>query len=372
MAKKSRQILLDDSLQPYVDKIVVLFNQMSTLRGESPNLSTILAYLYIFKQITQSQLKKFTGISRGTISATLNMLMQFNVLERKIIPGTHTNLYLLKLDMNQISSQGLQRRANSTQDLMQFFLSIKNRIQSIAEKKYGITSMENLQEFINEEQDLKKISLLWNRSKQINAYFQTYIDLIKKTAKSEFDHNVIPEQTSKKFNMQSISTLDGLEDKIIDHLSNSSLFKLWRGASGTKSGSLKFSHTISLIIAHLILNETLTQKRLQNLTGFSAGTISQDLSYLEEKIRIVESWVDPKDPRARRRLYKIHPMGEVLKSAIQSSAGVLINIFQEFTNIKSDLESKKHTFEKINGYTKIMEFLDEFTTLFQKGLQDYK
>ncbi len=84
-----------NKLQEYEKKIVNFFVDNGKAKNVNEKFSTIYAYFYMRRQLTQKQLQQLTGYSAGSISQILNQLLAINMLRRDNIPGSHEKQYEL-------------------------------------------------------------------------------------------------------------------------------------------------------------------------------------------------------------------------------------------------------------------------------------
>jgi DNA-binding transcriptional regulator GbsR (MarR family) len=64
--------------------------------GRHPIVSTVMAYFYIRRSLTQRDLRNLTGFSAGAISKAVRQLVDMNMITREVIPGTHTHMYRME------------------------------------------------------------------------------------------------------------------------------------------------------------------------------------------------------------------------------------------------------------------------------------
>ncbi|MFW9785813.1 MAG: hypothetical protein ACFFFB_26245 [Candidatus Heimdallarchaeota archaeon] len=131
-----------------------------------------------------------------------------------------------------------------------------------------------------------------------------------------------------------------IENEIIDYLLNSII--------STARGKIT-----STLLFYFITRKYLTQKKLQELTGYSAGKISQEINNFIELnlIKISEN--------SKPRIYSMESiMAETFSRAINL---LKINVKWEpkLLKIKRELEENKKILEKLNGYEKIKNVVEE-------------
>ena len=136
-----------------------------------------------------------------------------------------------------------------------------------------------------------------------------------------------------------------IEDEIIAYLLNSAIF--------TARGEIT-----SKILFYFITRKDLTQAELQRLTGYSAGKISQELNSFVE-LNLIEI--------TKKSKPWIYSMESIVTEMFSRSINFLkINLKWEaqFLEIKKEMEENKNDLQKLNGYTKVKDFLEENLTRF--------
>ena len=88
--------LLSEHSKKLERELVTFYKNIGNMIDLNPKRTEIFAYLKIYDTLTQAQLKQLTGFSLGTISTTLQLFQQTNIVNREMIPGTHKNLYTIK------------------------------------------------------------------------------------------------------------------------------------------------------------------------------------------------------------------------------------------------------------------------------------
>ena len=84
-------------------RIVSFYATIGKMDSLSPKLTEVYAYLRIYDELSQEQLRQLTGFSLSTISAILQSFLQADIISREMIPGTHKNLYKLKPEKLRIT-----------------------------------------------------------------------------------------------------------------------------------------------------------------------------------------------------------------------------------------------------------------------------
>ncbi len=87
----------DPEIRRMEKDIVTFFKEKGAeFGGKDPIFMTILAYFYIREKLTQQDLRDLTGFSAGTVSKVIRQLLQFNLITKATIPGTHKHLYTME------------------------------------------------------------------------------------------------------------------------------------------------------------------------------------------------------------------------------------------------------------------------------------
>lgn len=124
--------IFEGKMRDFEKQIVDSFVKIGEFRYLTPKVSTIFAYLVIHGALTQSNLKDLTGYSLGTISNTLNLMMSINLVDKKLIPGTHTFIYHLFRGSSETMPQSSQYKLESVNEAKIFF---QNKIKELEESK---------------------------------------------------------------------------------------------------------------------------------------------------------------------------------------------------------------------------------------------
>jgi DNA-binding transcriptional regulator GbsR (MarR family) len=108
----------------------------------------------------------------------------------------------------------------------------------------------------------------------------------------------------------------------------------------------------SKILFYFITRKDLTQYELQNLTGFSAGKISQELNNLLE-FNLIEI--------SKRSKPWIYTMESVVAETFSRAIALLksnIKWETKFLEIKGELEENEEELQKLNGFDEVRDFIE--------------
>jgi DNA-binding transcriptional regulator GbsR (MarR family) len=156
--KKSERLLLE------VEKdLVEILVEMGANKGQNSSISMIIAYLLIYRTITQKKLKKLTGLSLGTISTVLSSLSSTGFVKKELKKGTHTFNYTIGDNMPQIASNVGLIKQDINEEAKRFFKKEIAKLESLnyTNNKRWILLKERLKHLVNlikiRERILKKL-----------------------------------------------------------------------------------------------------------------------------------------------------------------------------------------------------------------------
>ncbi|MFW9999543.1 MAG: hypothetical protein ACFE88_05450 [Candidatus Hermodarchaeota archaeon] len=135
------------------------------------------------------------------------------------------------------------------------------------------------------------------------------------------------------------SEIKKIESEVINKLLNYIIFSI-RGEITSK------------ILFYFITRKDLTQSKIQDLTGFSAGKISQELNnFLEFNLIKISKNSKP----------WVYSMESVVAETFSRAINLLkTNVKWEakFLEMKKDLEDNKEKLQKLNGYNEVKDFIE--------------
>ncbi|MFX0154193.1 MAG: hypothetical protein ACFE9Q_06670 [Candidatus Hodarchaeota archaeon] len=135
------------------------------------------------------------------------------------------------------------------------------------------------------------------------------------------------------------SEIKKIESEVINKLLNYTIFSI-RGEITSK------------ILFYFITRKDLTQSKIQDLTGFSAGKISQELNnFLEFNLIKISKNSKP----------WVYSMESVVAETFSRAINLLkTNVKWEakFLEMKKDLEDNKEKLQKLNGYNEVKDFIE--------------
>jgi len=164
--------MLKKRLREYEKKLITLVVEFGNSKGTYETLSIIIGYLLIRKNLTQSELQKLSGLSRGAISENLTKLVENGYVNRKLIEGTRTYQYSFGNNMKAISEN------------TSFIKLIKGKeIEEFTNEK--ISELDRIK---NQSED--EVKLLKNRLKELKEFSKLYRIIIKEIRDSNLTKRI--------------------------------------------------------------------------------------------------------------------------------------------------------------------------------------
>lgn len=313
--------IFEDKIREYELQLINFALAIGKRRGQSPIITKLLTYLLIHEQLTQKQLKELTGFSIGSISTHLTAMMSMGFIDKRFIPGTHTNTYFLKIDLGQNLS-----------NLKKMSLSYLNQAREFLKSK-----REDLNKIIDKKKE--GLEIIINRFNEIEVVLQIYAKLVEmlisvddiKDFNYDLKYHKYPYYTTE-FDPE----IKIIEDDLVEFFTYTPMF-------------FGKQELFSEVFAYFITRKKLSQKNLRKLTGLSAGKISQEINNLLELgiIRIVE-----KSEKGKL----MYQMDSVSHSFLKISYNILSEYIiwkDKLGKIHSELENNKEKFKKLNGFNEI-------------------
>ncbi|MHA1281557.1 MAG: hypothetical protein ACTSQP_03555 [Promethearchaeota archaeon] len=332
VGNQSKSHIFEGRILEYKNEFMNFFIEVNTNRGQTPTMCKIMGNLLIHKNLTQSQLKELTGLSAGSISANLSALASIGIVKKKRIPGTHSYEYSLNIDLTRNFSSSFRMGLQYLNQATDFLESKKKELEDKfkEDREEFLLFLNIIQEVSNVIHLYTKIYELFFNHTLDYADLDSYI-----TQNTEFDHF---DELSPKF-------ID-FEADFIDFFMTTPLF-------------LGKREIFSKTLGYFITRRHLTQSDLRELTGLSAGKISQDINTLLDA-GIIE-------------VSKISKTGEITyerKSIIASFFTIsrrILDIYlrwkERLEEIDSELREEKDNLKKLNGYKKITKILSMYLKL---------
>ncbi|MCW4052301.1 MAG: MarR family transcriptional regulator [Candidatus Bathyarchaeota archaeon] len=137
----------ENELRAIEKRLVEIIVNLGYFKGRSRRTSKILAYFYIYNEVTQKMLRQATGYSLGTVSNALKELRQLGLIHKSRSPEQREYSYELVVPMSQQLTYYSKAMNRYFQDWNEFLKHLENKLlkNQIAKKK----GAESIRNFIN-------------------------------------------------------------------------------------------------------------------------------------------------------------------------------------------------------------------------------
>ena len=267
-----------EQIESYENQIIQFLLKVAEVKGLDLNLTLIEFYLLLHQQLTQSQLSELTGFPKSKISKLTGKLLDSDSISKQFLQGTHTNIYSLidsPIDLNELPGA-----------------VVKDELQEKIE--YCLEIIDELLEINPEEHEDCQL-LLW-RVADILYYNEIFLAVFIEMDEKQHLRDFTLPSPSGKFSFLT----EKYRNKVMGYLEN---------RINTNPTIIQFSPTVKrieekmtnfilegvlkkekpsleLIISYFKTRGKLNQRKLQELTRYSAGTVSQSLATLIEQRKI--------------------------------------------------------------------------------------
>ncbi|MCK5345635.1 MAG: hypothetical protein KAR20_19630 [Candidatus Heimdallarchaeota archaeon] len=284
----------------------------------------IFAYLQIYDNLTQSQLRELTQFASSTISTTLNSLLQSGIIIRDIIPKTHQYIYALKDKEVTFIYRPFIDIIDDLEVLDPYLIAIQNRLNVI------------------NSQLSTETQFMLRRINSIRNYIEVQRRTIANQSKTAFLNENVSAFLAKnelgKFPQKMIE----IEKDLINYLVSNEFF-----ASNDPMANR--------IFGYFYTRKNLTQKQLQSLTSISLSTISRILtrSLASEQISAY------KKKYRKPRMYYLDSPAVSLISVILATDTLIFSWQQKFTNINKEMGEKMGHLSKSENYIHLKKKIEQ-------------
>ena len=316
-------------------ELVSFYKVIGKMIDLNPMMTEIFAYLKIYDTLTQAQLKQLTGFSLGTISTTLQLFLQTNIVSREMIPGTHKNLYTIK-----------SRKVSFIYTPFRLLVEDLERLDSdIVEKQIQLEEMENKYPV-----EAKFLRLRLNG-------FRNYTEVQRRQFSGKQKFSFFQEDVSEVFPLNKvivypfdIKDVDGIITKFYEHY--------------------RFDPIRKRLLNILYLYRSVDQQTLIDLTGFSRSSVSR---FLRNPLNSEYIQTLAREYR-KPRIYYLESISLSTLATILNTDDFIYSVvprLQEIlSTLKSDREDSAFLIIKINEIIKQIELFKKRTKGIRKAYED--
>ncbi|MFW9923673.1 MAG: hypothetical protein ACFFDW_10355 [Candidatus Thorarchaeota archaeon] len=303
-----------------IEKMIIQFYKGIGEKSHLNQTNTeIFAYLQLYKNLTQEQLKKLTKFSGSTISTTLQSFLQTEVIMKEIAPQIRKGIYKIRTDKVSFVYTPFSLIIQELEQIDLQIVEIEEQLQLMKFENNSISAfyrarLNSIRNFVEAQR------------RAING--EKRYDFFDENVPKEFEDEVItlPEEISK------------LETKMIQHFGKFTFF--------TDNDSIK-----NLILYYFMIRRNLDQETLIDLTNFSRSTVSRVLQ------KIVDEGIISALPKEfqKSRIYTMEHFSLALIKSILATDDYIFSWKEKFQQLKQELER----FPDKKIYLKEIEFLQQ-------------
>lgn len=133
----------EQKLKNIEDDLVDIVASLSFLKGRSSKTARTIAYIYIYRKVTQKRLRELTGYSMGTVSNTLKTLEKMGMINKSQDQKTREYLYELEGILPKSSSRSVSSIFEYFAQLKEFLKETKNKLdQPSFSNKKGLSEVD--------------------------------------------------------------------------------------------------------------------------------------------------------------------------------------------------------------------------------------
>lgn len=370
--------MVDSELYKYENLIIEFAIENYPFEWKSDIQIHILTYLFIHETLTQQEIKDLSeifykkgskeGFSSGSISSYLNELLDLSVVKQKkiktnqvlISPRSVSKFYLWQFSnvyflnprfLNipgfhspEIIDKNLRRAKNFYTEKMRNLEEL--RVRNINKNSVKNTLLERLREMIeyidyrleSHKESMSKFPIEKKKEYIAIEEYRKNLERFQEVGKNKSEA-VENDNISKRYPYR--LKIEEIEKDLINFTINSPMF----AASNPQ---------YSEIIAYLIFRKELTQQKIKELTGFSAGMISQGLNYL-----IKEGLIRRKKIKGvREKLYIMDSIAFSNFLWIYKKLKILEKWDPIINKTMDELKKRENEISHRNGYKQIKKCLE--------------
>jgi DNA-binding transcriptional regulator GbsR (MarR family) len=285
-------------------EIVTFYKTVGKMINLNPRATEIFAYLKIYEALSQEQLKQLTGFSLGTISATLQSFLQVDIINRRMIPKTHKNLYSIRPERVKFDYTPPSQILESLEELDLYIVKKQAELQEL-QSKYPIET-----------------KFLHLRLNSLRNYIEAQRRQINRKSKYSFFQEDVSEIIPLKEMIVYPFDARRLEEDLMSILTN------------FKNDPIR-SRILSVFFTH----RSVDQQTLMDVSGFSRSTVSRILHQELEREYI---HVLPREYR-KPSIYYLKSISSSILSLILNTDNFIYSKIPRFQKILSTLQSERQS-----------------------------
>jgi len=134
----------DPEIRQIEQEIVEFFAETDPeYSGRHPIIVTVMAYFYIRRNLTQRDLQNLTGFSAGTISKSVRQMVDINMINKEVIPGTHEHIYKME-ELPFMSARIFLRTIKLLEELQEELKETKETLDTNAKEMQNLNGYQRI------------------------------------------------------------------------------------------------------------------------------------------------------------------------------------------------------------------------------------
>ncbi len=342
MVKVDNSFRFEGKIKDYERVILDYQLELAHFSSLSDTLGKIMAYLSLYKRLTQSQLKILTNFSKSTISTGLSTFINTGYIRKEKLNRSREYEYFI----TPRSQESIDFALGSMEDEIAFFNKKINELENKPLKRK------------------KGYELILVRLKDALDVYECYQNILKflKDPNSDVEIKLKREHKNtlilEDFELIFLSfdpEIEKIEDEILNYFMYESAYSILT----------EFTLKINTIF---LLRKVLTQEWIRELTGLSLGKVSQVVNdlvrkgYIEKVDKKIYSNIIPKEIK-RQTIYSIASIKDSFFYSGINSFKEMLKWEDKFKEIKKELIKSKGELEKLRGFNQVLNSIDEYLAI---------
>jgi DNA-binding transcriptional regulator GbsR (MarR family) len=282
-------------------EIVAFYKTVGEIIDLNPRRTEIFAYLKIYDALTQEQLKELTGFSLGTISTTLQLFLQTEIVSRQFVPGTHKNIYMMKPEKVEFVYTPASMIIDDFERLDSYIVDKQTELQEL-QQKYPIEA-----------------KILYLRLNGLRNYIEAQRRQINRKKKYPFFQEDVSEILAPNEMVVYPFETREIEETIMD------VFEYYRN-----------DPVRNRILSILYTHRSATQQTLMDYSGFSRSAVSR---FLHQSLNVGYIHALPREHH-RPRIYYLESISLSILIHIMNTDRFIFSSIPRFQEILSTLQSR--------------------------------
>lgn len=336
-------------IKVYEQQLVDIVVKVVNLVGKDEIGGTIVAYMLVHPGLTQEQIHELTGFSKGSISTHLQAMVARGFATKRLVPGTHTNLYTL-VHIGH-ATRGKMRMAEGV---------IRHMTRYLARTRDIAASLPVEGEAVSKDIFLARIA-------GFETFWEIYTRAVHEMAdvvetQFAFEPAGSPDESPTENALDplpEITPLKPIPDGPGEWESVEALERDLVKMFGRVFYNFGFTKAYAKLLGAFLFRGRFTQKQLRLVTRLSAGSVSKELGDLERRGLITRVKAEGRAHYA----YELVPLKQVYHVLFVNPTRVVVEFTDTLQRMRRDLDRNAGEWQLLNGYAQLYTALVQFMGL---------